>query len=1325
MKKHLILKIIKKNKINIILLVVCLLLIFISFHQINEKGERYIKYRSQKIVEDLQKRLGFNIQWKDLDFTAQSFSISLTDVTLSHTPSSQKTKSPLARFLNKDQTIKSIVIRPSLLSFIFKRSIMISKVEIEQGELSLKTIPQIKKIKAQKTDFIFPIKKIIIKDTNLTLKHQDHTLKFLEISSTLNKKTFNNYALKISVEKTFLNQEPPFSLKANGLIKKNKLAFKKIELKNESLDIKDTILSVDFNSQKVQNIRIKSSGTLPFSLVNEVRSLFNQEELDLQALISYDLDLKFNKKHKYKGTFQVKSKDFTFQNINYQNLLAQGRLVNNLALIDSGSIKTHKGFAVNIKKAEFLFSKDPIKYNISLNTQKLDTDFIQDFLQASLPVQGFFSGSAHCTGDIDQNHVTCQTQTHFKKLDIQDVVSLFNPTLKTKIELKNNLLFLNIAGRFQSKDTVFLNGTYNLLTSHFTGDLEGRRLNLPKQVYFHTDTPIEGLSHIKKGRIEYKNDNFTMQGNLVAPILSVNKYNLQNISSFFEYKEDQLSFLNIEGLPGKSNYKGSFVMNFQKRISTLQAQFSFLDLKDVKYFSQNNIQWPFQIKGTGTAQLIIKIPWGEGVQNSFSISGNLFNAFIEKEFFQRISFSLSSLNGQGVINHASFSKGFGSILVSGIFTENFNLNLSLKGQNLSLESLSFLNSLLPFHQSGVLNFDMNLKGTLKDPKAKGGFKISEASLYSFPVEDTSGQITIDKHGVSLSGNAMNQLTVDHFYYSFNQQKQTQIVGTFTNFDFVKFFSAKYQKDFIESYRSGLKGGLKLSIDPHQGHWTGVVNIDRIFISKGKKWLRNISKFSLEFSDNLWLIHPVTFTQHDKSKVVIQKQGKKLQFSGQTSLFFFNLLFPYFTKLDGDVEFDLMGNSNLKKWNPKGELKIKNGLFTIATLPDFSNITSQLLLDGSQIHIQEFKSSVGNGFGEGKGSVTYDFKRPPLVDVLLNFSDVKVNFPTDFVTKGSGFIQVKGDQFPYLLKGDYFIQSGEITKNFSDADSGLNVNYTSLDQKEAQKSSHFRLSLSLKTQNPISISNSILNSLIKGYAYIFGPLDLPLISGKFDIVHKEDKEDSNFIFFKGHDFKITSGTVNFKSSAPANPSINVQAETLFTEKFIDDLENTNQEKTNEYKIFLTVSGLVEDLNFALESTPNLDEKEIISMLTLGVGTRYFDANLKENITGYSYHLLGSLLLQRSLNKEFKDTLGLNFGITPHINILNQPVPKVIIKKVWFDKIKTSFSRTIEEFPENDARVKYSLTQNTSLTAFWGSIEHIQVDFREKENVGIDFEFDFNF
>jgi len=1311
------------------ILVPCLLILFlfllapISLHQINNKIEQFLNLKSQTLVRNLEERLGLEIQWEKLDIQIFRLQIHLKNVRLKQTgPTSRLKPHKFTTFLNGVQQVQSITIRPSLHSLVFKKDIRLSKVLISGGNLQLKSINwTFTKAKTSKSPFDLPIKTLIINNTNLIIQHTNHILKLSDMDWKLQQKGHRSYYFKGQIPQTYINQETPFLLKTTGQINNKQIIISKLNLSNKTLNSTTDLLEILFNSQGFHQLKIKSQGHIPLSFIHQMTQFFDSQSIDRDSQISYRINLEWNKQNQYKGDFDLKSSHFIFKKKKYHSFVAKGKFVNKTVVINEGFLKIDSNSRINIDKIKIGFAAQlPIRYDLSLRAKqvKLST-ILRDLMSIHIPLKADLNGPIKCRGnkssDIECNLNTSSSQIHLLHKN-KKTISFYNMNTNVDIKLQNQKLLFKANLQKQNSTLCEISGDYNLIKKQIQLKSSGS-FKLGQDVIFDIYPYLKGDLKLTGGVFHINRNQFTATGLVYSQLLKIKNYTLKNISSQVTFKDQKISFNQIKANPGKSNYSGSYVIDTKNKESRMQVHFSFIDIQDIKEATQPNIKWPFLIKGTGTGSLSLTYPWHSKNQISFELKGDLFHTHIQKEHFKHINLYVSSQKGKKFIHQLSLRKGTGLIFIKGDVTKNLNLNLT--SQNLPLESLNFLNHLLPFKQSGLLDLDLMISGSVDNPKVSGDIHLSKSFLYTFPLDNTRVTIEMNKKGLLISGNLMNQFLIKRFYYPFTKNTALHIKGTLLNFDFIKILAAKYQKDLFEKYQSTIKGNVDLRIHAsNKTLWNGHIKISEFLLSKGNQWITNTNPFLISFSTKAWMIQPVSFIQNQQKKLQIQKaDNNQMLIKGQSSLGLISIFFPALRKLDGNMQLSITTNRNLRNWLPKGHVEIQNGHLALPIFPDFTNISASLYVDQSRISIVKLNSSIDSGSAVGSGFVVYNFKHPPKVNTSFTFSNINLNVPKDFLTQGNGALKITGTQYPYLLSGHYNIHSGTIIKNFSNTSSNIMDYYTLLEPKKSQSNSPFELQLYIKTQQPVELKNSVLKASIVGESRIVGSARAPLLTGEFNLPNiKED----HVIRFRDQEFQIISGDVRFKNSPADNPFINIKAQTLFQEQTLDTLTSTDQNQNTEYKIFLNVNGLAKNLTFSLNSSPSLDEKELISMLTFGMKSKDFDAHVKENVTDYSYHLLGSFLLQQSLNKEFKNKLGFDLTISPQINVLNEPVTKIALKKIWFNKLKTSFSRTIEEFPESDVRLKYNLNNNISLTAFWENTEHIEVDSSEKQKMGLDLE-----
>ena len=1347
----------KTKKFFILISVFVLFFLFtpVSLHQIGNRVESFINDKAKEGVKKFEKQTGLKIEWELLDFNIFITTFKLEGVKITPLDNSNFQKIQVLHFLDGLQKFKKISARPSLYSLFFEKQIILSKVQIQEGDIYLKTLKSFIKQKNEPHRIDLPIRKLIIKDTNLNLKHQDHNLSFSKVRSAVSQKQGGEFRFNLFVEafrilkkqdlkkfqsylkhnknleqknEVLQEEDESFKLSLKGLAQKDKVSFREIKLENEKFQSLIHWLDIHFDNKGLKTLGVESSGSLPFSLIQKGLDLTGRRFISFDSFLSYKLNVQYKKNKGYQGFFEIEGKDTIFKSEKLKHFSLKGRLINYLLTVDKGLIQTQAQGSINIKKGELIFKGEPLQFNFSVETDKLSSDFVsQNILNFNQsPIQGDFTGSILCRGAGQVLYLKCETKGKSERASIylenqDEIVSLYGMNLSSDIEWDRQILNFTINGEKADSSKIYLKGKYlyklNKLETFysFLGDLE-------KDLKFNTPFPLEGQAEVQEGKLLIDKNKIKLDGFIASPDLKIKSYKLKNISGLYKFENNKLQFSKIKGSPHKSNYSAESSIDFKKKEFILKLESPFFDIEDFLEMTEEKVSPPVSFKGTGTVSFFIKYPWSSAKKKEFQLSGDLFNVSVDRDFFQQTSFDFGMKNSQGFVRSLFFRKGQGFIKGAGSFDDNHSLDLNIIGQSLSLERLEWLNSILPFHQSGDVDFSMKITGTPEDPKINSDVLISKMFFYSYPVNDSNINFKMDKKAFSFSGNIMDEINIEKFTYPFSKNSKILAIGQFSDLDFITILFSKDRMEKSQDYFSKVTGSFSFSKNKKiLENWNGFAKLDKFFISKSNRWIRSEKAFSVFFGKNKLSLTPTKFFQNNnKSFSIEERKNGKLFLSGKSSLSLFSVFFPFLERFSGDIGGQVLIDNNLKKMHPKGSIEIEKGLFSISPLPDFTNVKTSLVFLEDNIFINNFTSRAGEGLVKGEGVVFFDFINLPHLNLNLNFSSAYLNIPEDFKTKGSGNIQIEGKKPPYLISGQYIIDSGAITKDFSENTRKTKYNFSFLDKKVKNQASIFELKLNVKTKGAVTVNSSLIRSSIEGQADIYGLLESLLINGKFTL---STKSEENLIFFRGQEFKISSGSILFKNSVPENPYLNIKADTIFKEQIIDSFES-NQEIERTYKIFLSLEGQSKNPKFSFKSSPSLNEKEIISLLTLGVGSRHFDANVKQNVTDYSYQLLGSLLLEKPLNREIRNTLGLDFRLTPYINTLNKPVTKITLSKNWFEKWKTSFSRTIED-AQSDIRLKYDLNQKVSLTAFWENGAQIELEDDQEDRLGLDFEFNFDF
>ena len=1337
---------VKRKFFLFVLFFVVLFLFFtpISLIQVGKKVEAFINEKAKSGVIKFQKQTGLLIHWEELYFNIFTLRVHLKGVKISHSPSFGSQKIEELKFLEGSQEIRKILVRPSIFSLLFEKKIFLSKVHIKEGNIYLKTVSAVRSNQIDELDsFQLPIKKIIIEDSYVTLRHKNHVLTFSQIKSYLLQKEDRTFNFNIFIEAFSIDQNlggasnEPFShyflpelkkdrvyeVSTKGVIKPGQLFFSYLNIKNDFFKSDTNFLDIYFNSKGVSAFSAKSSGALPLFFIQSALSLIDRHYVLSDSYMNYDLNFSYEKRKGSQGRFNFSVEDVLFKSTVLKKINIKGRLQGFLLLLDEGFIDTKEYGGFVIKKAEWVFLKDKPYFNLTFQNKRLSLDFITEklFDQPAFPVKGDLTGLLDCKGSYALiKNIVCEFKGSSQKLELkpeksQEIFSVYNFDLDFKILLKNKAVTFQLEAE-KEQAGLLVNGKYEIDSDELSASYSFRG-DVYNDIKINAPIDLKGKAIIRRGAVSIKKNKLDVSGFLSSSSLKLDNYNLENIAASYRFSDNKLVFYDIKGSPGKTRYSGKVELDFIKDNLDIQLNSNLFHVKDFVNFVKHHFHPPFELGGTGTFSLSFNSFWSDPSKKEFDLKGSFFNIVINTDFFNQAQFHFTFKKNQGLVQSLFLKKIHGSLNGSGVFNKDYALDIDLDIADIPLESFNFLNDILAFNQTGDMNGKFKMTGDLKDPLIRGSLSISNAFLYSYPIKESRLQVKINKDMLFLEGNFSEEFKINEFFYVFGKDSKIKMKGYFNKLDVIAYLFSKDKKNKNQDYSSLLMGGFDLEKDKF---WKGSIKIDQLSIFEINKSLEAKEPFSIFFEREKWFLTPSWFSDNSGRIFNIKKkEADHLLLSGSADLSFFSALFPFMEKMGGILDGKILINNNLKDMQAKGSFTIEDGIFKVPLLPEFTNIKTNMIFSKNNLYINDLKGFSGGGRVMGLGAVSQLFRKDPDLDLSLSFDNIHLQIPEGINSKGSGRIQIKGSQIPYVISGNYDVESGSIVSEFSSS-SQRGYDFDLLEKKDEETQSFFDLDLKLNVKNPIQINSSLIRSSIEGEAVVFGPFNSLIMNGKFNL-SKGLKQ--NLFFFRGQEFKINSGSISFFNSKPENPYIDISAQSVFKERLIDPFEK-------EYSIFLFAKGWAENLDFSLRSLPVLNKKEIISLLTLRGSSRHFDSNNQDVVPDYSYQILASLFLEKPLNREIKDMLGLDFRLTPYINFLNKPVTKVTLSKTWSERWKASLSRTIDfsraiEDSYGDIRVKYNISPRVSLTAFLENNDKESLLDREEDWLGLDFEFNFDF
>ncbi|HXH73339.1 MAG TPA: translocation/assembly module TamB domain-containing protein [Bacteriovoracaceae bacterium] len=316
-----------------------------------------------------------------------------------------------------------------------------------------------------------------------------------------------------------------------------------------------------------------------------------------------------------------------------------------------------------------------------------------------------------------------------------------------------------------------------------------------------------------------------------------------------------------------------------------------------------------------------------------------------------------------------------------------------------------------------------------------------------------------------------------------------------------------------------------------------------------------------------------------------------------------------------VKIEGRGNDYILTANSKSEnlsLSIEGAPFPINEMKyDIDYANNRLVINDLQTNLESGSVSL-------RGDVYFSGNVPDVnIKYSLDRAEIPILGKSSVNVTGEGIIL--GNELPYNVGGEILVNKGQIVNELSDFNSKsvAQVRYLPKNQ-ESFLGKLFVLNLNIKAENPIRITNSLMDVALKGEVRLFGNPVRPRGEGRVFA-----PANSSRIFFKNNEYFLSNADINFSPKKDiANPDFDVQAITYIS----------------SYKINAKAYGDLERFNFDLTSDPALPRNSILSLIAFGY-TDEIQSTLtqgeQQNLTqvGVGSFVFDRFKISDILNKQF--------------------------------------------------------------------------------------------
>lgn len=286
----------------------------------------------------------------------------------------------------------------------------------------------------------------------------------------------------------------------------------------------------------------------------------------------------------------------------------------------------------------------------------------------------------------------------------------------------------------------------------------------------------------------------------------------------------------------------------------------------------------------------------------------------------------------------------------------------------------------------------------------------------------------------------------------------------------------------------------------------------------------------------------------------------------------------------------------------------------------NNLKYNIFYANKRLQINQISTNFDTGSAFVSGDIFFNNIQP---DVNLKFVFDKAEIPIlgKSIVNVSGEGILLGNASPYSINGELLFNKAQIVNElneFSSKSSAFSQIRFLPRNQESTFSKLFTLSLNLKAENPIRITNSLMDIALKGEVRISGNPSRPKGEGRLI-----SPMNSSRIFFKNNEYQITNADIIFTPKKDiGNPDFDIQAVTYIS----------------TFKVFPKAYGDLERFNFDLTSEPILARNSILSLIAFG----YTDENQgtlrpedQQNLTqvGVGSFVFDRFKINDILNKQF--------------------------------------------------------------------------------------------
>lgn len=1140
------------------------------------------------------------------------------------------------------------------------------------------------------------VKHLSVSPTN---PEQSHIKAELDLSSTLNYNKENS-VLEVS----------ELSLKALNSM---------IHLKGKILNFKKVALKPEGALQLESEVHFDDVRTIGLGLFPQ-----KTRQPAVTGMVKANGDLKFNSLDDVNGKLAIETKQVSVDHFKLGQAQMQAEIKKNQILISQVEIE-HPSAVASFKGIE-IEQKAPYHFKAEASIKQFDLQKL--FLSIGLHdiPSGFTAkGQAQCNGWLQPEFkVDCSVST-----DLQDI--WVRPDMKATLSIvKLKKANLNGTVNFDPRGLTYKTAIrMGESTGHSDGQVsftEGFKINYDTEKLDFSD--VESLADLNfKGTLKVKGSTAgdSSRGIVDADVAfsnaEIDQFKLGKLETKLRFEKTQLMLKQVNGLLGRSKYKGDVQFDFNK--SNIRAALDLNELygEDIIFALKERFGIGFTLSGRGQGHVDLTGPF-DFWKLRYILKAQLNQGQIADEGFDQLQANLNADGDAIQFDQVFLKKSKTRVFLTGAINTSHKepvFALQVSARPLYIEEVDHVIRLAP-HFSGQTWIEGKVQGTIDNPDLSLNFNAKQVSFENNEYPGSQGFVALNRKDFRFNGQLFGRQIQSDLIWPWSETDPYSLRLQVRDLNPLMLLPVVSIPQPSNEFYSRINADIDLkSSQRNLKNSEGSIRISDFMLQRGALYMKLTRPSVMIFKNGLTQMDPIDLRGESNSLQVnllnSNHNEAKISVSGDVQLRQFQFLVPFAQSLSGRLQVDSQILFRAEDFALLGDGEITDGVVGLKGFPQpIENINSPIEFSKSKILLNDISAQLGSSEIIGQGQIDIKGSKQVNVNLQASAESIELTFPEKITTAGKADLVFFGNWLPYTLKINYKVARGLVEKDFgqdsSSAKSVVRISpYLPPQQIELQAPS-LLLDVAIDMTQGVIVKNQLIEGEATGKLTVTGAPESPIIAGQVDI------RPGSKLFFKDKPFDIQTATIKFPGTVEINPDIYITANA----------------RVSEYDISLLVQGVPsKNLSIKPTSQPPLSEPDIFSLLALGLTSSKMDQNLSSDTqqkqTGLE--VLAAISNQSTINKKFQEKFGLTVQLAPTVDSTkNIAVPKVVVSKKIQKNVNASYSRPLTGDTQNQEwKLQYLFNPNKSVILNYQNVESNQQDQLKNPNandqgiLGLDFEY----